>query len=676
MRNLKNIFIGLSFLFVATINIGNLLAKDNFAQTNNANIEILFNDTFIESDQEFIAAIKFTLTPGWHIYWKNPGDSGLPPEINWKLPKGLEVKEILWPVPELASLDPLTSYGYYDELVLPIRFIAGEGFSFDQNFSASISFLICDDICIPEDTNINVNFSKSNQINSKEIINRWIKRLPEQASFKVNAFLTDETFKISWDDPRILQSAFFYPEQSGLINYSSEQIFVTQNGESSLLIDRPENFREENNIVSGILELSTQNKKNYYEVSSNIERVSFIEVNKDKGLNFFIAIFLAFIGGIILNAMPCVFPVIALKVMSLVNESGKSNSWKHGLVFTLGIEVSMLILLSATLLVKNLGQFVGWGWQLQSSLMSSLLALLFFVLGIIFISRIEFGNFMTRLGNINVNKSGYSNSFLLGFLTVIVATPCTGPYMGAAIGWGISQPITISALIFLSLGFGIAFPTFLLSILPKGINFLPKPGPWMENVARFMGVPMFLTSLWLSWVVYRQTGLEGIIVLSFAALAILIAFIMLKASSSKTSRIGLPLIALSFLITIIFVPSQTTNNNQDINFGKRWSAEKVKQLREEEKRILLNFTADWCLTCKVNERLVFNSEDFVKLVETGEIEYLIADWTKYDPNITAELEKYKRAGVPLYLYWGEGSDEVKILPSVLTKSILYDHLKL
>ena len=676
MRNLKNIFIGLSFLFVATINIGNLLAKDNFAQTNNASIEILFNDTFIESDQEFIAAIKFTLTPGWHIYWKNPGDSGLPPEINWQLPKGLEVKEILWPVPELASLDPLTSYGYYDELVLPIRFIAGEGFSFDQNFSAFISFLICDDICIPEDTNININFSKSNQINSKEIINRWIKRLPEQASFKVNAFLTDETFKISWGDPKIIQSAFFYPEQSGLINYSSEQIFVTQSGESSLLIDRPENFREENNIVSGILELSTQNKKNYYEVSSNIERVSFIEVNKDKGLNFFIAIFLAFIGGIILNAMPCVFPVIALKVMSLVNESGKSNSWKHGLVFTLGIEVSMLILLSATLLVKNLGQFVGWGWQLQSSLMSSLLALLFFVLGIIFISRIEFGNFMTRLGNINVNKSGYSNSFLLGFLTVIVATPCTGPYMGAAIGWGISQPITISALIFLSLGFGIAFPAFLLSILPKGINFLPKPGPWMENVARFMGVPMFLTSLWLSWVVYRQTGLEGIIVLSFAALAILIAFIMLKASSSKANRIGLPLIALSFLITIIFVPNQTTNNNQDIDFGKRWSAEKVKQLREEEKRILLNFTADWCLTCKVNERLVFNSEDFVKLVETGEIEYLIADWTKYDPNITAELEKYKRAGVPLYLYWGEGLDEVKILPSVLTKSILYDHLKL
>ncbi len=676
MRNLKNIFIGLSFLFVATINIGNLLAKDNFAQTNNASIEILFNDTFIESDQEFIAAIKFTLTPGWHIYWKNPGDSGLPPEINWKLPKGLEVKEILWPVPELASLDPLTSYGYYDELVLPIRFIAGEGFSFDQNFSAFISFLICDDICIPEDTNININFSKSNQINSKEIINRWIKRLPEQASFKVNAFLTDETFKISWGDPKIIQSAFFYPEQSGLINYSSEQIFVTQSGESSLLIDRPENFREENNIVSGILELSTQNKKNYYEVSSNIERVSFIEVNKDKGLNFFIAIFLAFIGGIILNAMPCVFPVIALKVMSLVNESGKSNSWKHGLVFTLGIEVSMLILLSATLLVKNFGQFVGWGWQLQSSLMSSLLALLFFVLGIIFISRIEFGNFMTRLGNINVNKSGYSNSFLLGFLTVIVATPCTGPYMGAAIGWGISQPITISALIFLSLGFGIAFPAFLLSILPKGINFLPKPGPWMENVARFMGVPMFLTSLWLSWVVYRQTGLEGIIVLSFAALAILIAFIMLKASSSKANRIGLPLIALSFLITIIFVPNQTTNNNQDIDFGKRWSAEKVKQLREEEKRILLNFTADWCLTCKVNERLVFNSEDFVKLVETGEIEYLIADWTKYDPNITAELEKYKRAGVPLYLYWGEGLDEVKILPSVLTKSILYDHLKL
>ena len=424
----------LSFLFFSPLE---LIGEDNLASTENADIEVIYSDNYLKDGDELILGLRFKLTPGWHIYWKNPGDSGLPPEIEWNLPEGIEFEEILWPSPELAPLDPLTSYGYYDEVVLPIKFRINSNYNYGDKFSAFLSFLICEEICIPEDTDISIDltkFSLTQLENAKFILNDWMNRLPSKSSFDTEAFLSDNTFKISWVSDTSYEKAYFYPEQNGLINYSSNQILVNNAENSYLTIDRPEKFREELKFVSGVLELQNEDQKTFFQIDSNIERVSFIEVNKTQGLSFLLAIFLAFLGGIILNAMPCVFPVIALKVMSLVNEAGKSNSWKHGLVFTLGIEISMLVLLIATLAVKNLGQFVGWGWQLQSSLMSSLLALLFFALGLILVSRVEIGSIFTRLGNFNLNKTGYSNSFLLGLLTVIVATPCTGPYMGAAIG--------------------------------------------------------------------------------------------------------------------------------------------------------------------------------------------------------------------------------------------------
>ena len=679
MRILYNIFRIIFLALFVLFPLHQSIGQENYAETKNAKIDILLAEDLSDIDNEFVIGLKFKLTPGWHIYWKNPGDSGLPPEINWNLPEGLEFREILWPHPEVAPLDPLTSYGYYDEVVLPIRFFANKTFSGDKSFSASISFLICDEICIPEETDIDINLSKLSLLdkkNSEKIIDDWIKRIPQKAPFNVRAQISNETFKISWDNLQRYESVYFYPEQNGLINYSANQIFKINNNESYLTIDRPIAFKEDTNFVSGVLQLSQNGSKNYFHVSSKLDKVSFIEVNKTKPLNFFLAIFLAFLGGIILNAMPCVFPVIALKVMSLINESGKSNSWKHGLIFTLGIEISMLILLITTIVVKSFGQFVGWGWQLQSSLMSTLLALLFFAIGLILISRVELGNFLTRLGNFNINKSGYSNSFLLGFLTVIVATPCTGPYMGAAIGWGITQPIIISSIIFLFLGLGIAFPTLILSIIPQRINILPKPGKWMGYVSQIMGIPMFLTSFWLAWVVFRQTGNEGIIVLAAATLLILFSLIMLKFSSRNIKISSLFFALASVILVVIFIPEQKDYSAKNVVFGEKWSSERVRELRNNQKDILLNFTADWCLTCKVNERLVLNSKEFISLVENGEIEYLIADWTRYDSAITAELEKYERAGVPLYLYWSKDSDDVKILPALLTKSILYDHLKM
>lgn len=666
----------LSFLFFSPLE---LIGEDNLASTENADIEVIYSDNYLKDGDELILGLRFKLTPGWHIYWKNPGDSGLPPEIEWNLPEGIEFEEILWPSPELAPLDPLTSYGYYDEVVLPIKFRINSNYNYGDKFSAFLSFLICEEICIPEDTDISIDltkFSLTQLENAKFILNDWMNRLPSKSSFDTEAFLSDNTFKISWVSDISYEKAYFYPEQNGLINYSSNQILVNNAENSYLTVDRPEKFREELKFVSGVLELQNEDQKTFFQIDSNIERVSFIEVNKTQGLSFLLAIFLAFLGGIILNAMPCVFPVIALKVMSLVNEAGKSNSWKHGLVFTLGIEISMLVLLIATLAVKNLGQFVGWGWQLQSSLMSSLLALLFFALGLILVSRVEIGSIFTRLGNFNLNKTGYSNSFLLGLLTVIVATPCTGPYMGAAIGWGISQPILISSIIFLSLGLGIAFPTLILSILPQGINILPKPGNWMGVVSRIMGIPMFLTAIWLAWVVFRQSGYEGLTILASSLLVMLIAFLILRFSSIIFKRGSLALVSISILLLVFFIPSENQDSKSDINIGEKWSLERVNELRNEKRNILLNFTADWCLTCKVNERMVLSSKEFISLIENGEIVYLVADWTKYDPQITEELEKYKRAGVPLYLYWSQGSDEVKILPAVLTKSILYDHLKL
>ena len=675
---MKNFLI---FIFILLITPSLAQGKIAKAVTDHASVEILIESKEIYTNENLVLGIRFDLEPGWHVYWKNPGDSGLPPDINWVTEDGARLDKILWPAPEKTPENPLMTYGYYNELVLPLIFKIDKKFSEFKESSIEINFLICELICIPEQVIINFDakdYTDEDIKRSRNILSSWYTKIPKDDKIEIYAEASDSFLSLSWvNEDNNTSGAYFYPDAGGLIRYAAKQLYVEENKTSKIIIERPPSYLPGILEASGVLEINSGRRKQSFNISPSIAYVSNIEPPKESSLSFWFAIVLAFFGGIILNIMPCVFPVIALKVMTFIRESSEGGAWKHGLAFSLGVELSMLLLLSLTFIFRNLGQAVGWGWQLQSSSISSLLSVLFFAIAFTLLFKIEFGTSFTRLGGIGSKTTGYLNSLFLGCLTVIVATPCTGPFMGAAIGWGLSQSFLVSLLVFLSLGLGVAFPTLILSAVPSGLNFLPKPGVWMVRVGQVMSIPMALTAVWLAWVVQRQAGFVGLRDLFIGLLFVIISLIAYKAST-KNRLYKFVTIFFIILGPLFIILSSKSNENLDTrepSIGKVWSKTIFDEYKKTDQNILINFTADWCLTCKVNEAIVFQSNSFKELIDKGELIYLVADWTNYDALITNELKKYERGGVPLYLYWKAGEANPKILPAILTKKIFYDEIR-
>ena len=672
----KLILLFIIFIFPFFVN-----AKFASVDTSHAKIELLVETNEIVANEDFVIGIKFEIEPGWHIYWKNPGDSGLPAEIEWKNTESIEFKKFLWPSPQKTPEQTLMTYGYYNEVVLPAIFSVDSDYIKNGSSIFEIDFLICEKICIPEKAVIDFDLSSYSDDDiqvSREILSLWYNELPINFDRKLLVEASNNYFSIEWENKNNdITQAYFFPENKGLIKYSSKQDFYNLENSTKLIVERPSKYSNNAKNAIGVLEIQFANTKQTYQIDQSISYVDKIEIPKTSNLSFMVAIILAFFGGVILNIMPCVFPVIALKVMSFVKESSEKNAWRHGLVFGLGVELSMLALLSLTFIFRNLGQAVGWGWQLQSSVVSTLLSLLFFSIAFILFFKVEIGTSFTRLGNLGSKSTGYLNSLLLGCLTVIVATPCTGPFMGAAIGWGLSQPFYVSSFIFLSLGLGVAFPTMFLSLIPSGLNLLPKPGVWMVKVGQVMAIPMLLTAIWLAWVVQRQSGLIGLRDLLIALFLIIISLSIYKMSHLRSINKSLSFsTAILGIVYVIFsYDAERISTPKELVIGESWETAKVNQYRSEGKNVLVNFTADWCLTCKVNEAVVFNSKFFKETVSNGNIIYLVADWTNYDPKITEELEKYKRGGVPLYLYWKKDSKNPKILPAILSKQIFNEYTR-
>ncbi len=672
----KLILFFIIFIFPFFVN-----AKFASVDTSHAKIELLVETNEIVANEDFVIGIKFEIEPGWHIYWKNPGDSGLPAEIEWKNTESIEFKKFLWPSPQKTPEEPLMTYGYYNEVVLPAIFSVDSDYIKNGSSIFEIDFLICEKICIPEKAFIDFDWSSYSDDDikvSREILSLWYNELPINFDRKLLVEASNNYFSIEWENKNndIIQ-AYFFPENKGLIKYSSKQDFYNLENSTKLIVERPTKYSNSAKNAIGVLEVHFANTKQTYQIDQSISYVDKIIIPETSNLSFMVAIILAFFGGIILNIMPCVFPVIALKVMSFVKESSEKNAWRHGLVFGLGVELSMLALLSLTFIFRNLGQAVGWGWQLQSSVVSTLLSLLFFSIAFILFFKVEIGTSFTRLGNLGSKSTGYLNSLLLGCLTVIVATPCTGPFMGAAIGWGLSQPFYVSSFIFLSLGLGVAFPTMFLSLIPSSLNLLPKPGVWMVKVGQVMAIPMLLTAIWLAWVVQRQSGLIGLRDLLIALFLIItsLSIYKMRLLRSINKFLSFSTAILGIVYVIFSYDAERISTPKELVIGESWETAKVNQYRSQGKNVLVNFTADWCLTCKVNEAVVFNSKFFKEKVSNGNIIYLVADWTNYDPKITDELEKYKRGGVPLYLYWEKDSKNPKILPAILSKQIFNEYTR-
>jgi thiol:disulfide interchange protein len=399
------------------------------------------------------------------------------------------------------------------------------------------------------------------------------------------------------------------------------------------------------------------------------------EPNQTSGTWLFKAILFAILGGMILNLMPCVFPVLSIKVMSLAAADRKRLAL-HGWVYTLGIMACFVGFAIALLIARKGGEAIGWGFQLQSPGLIAALAYLFFVMGLSMSGLIYFGTSFMGVGQGLAQKSGLSGSFFTGVLAAVVASPCTAPFMGAALGFALTQPAIACLAVFAALGFGMALPLLLLCYIPALAERLPRPGAWMDNIKQFLAFPLYLSAVWLLWVYGRQTSTTGMAALCTGAVAIAFGcWLMNRHGKGITEALRLITIAAAWIIALALPFKELNQHNAgDAQTDGQWqvyTSELLQSLRAEGRPVFVNLTADWCLTCLANERIALDTKTIKTLFKDNNVATLKGDWTNTDPKITELLEEYGRSGVPLYLWFpANRSGKADVLPQLLTKDML------
>ena len=628
--------------------------------TGHARISLIKDHSDFVPGTSINIGLKVSMDKGWHTYWRNPGDSGGPIEIDWNLPKGFSISDIKWPLPEKIEYPPLMTYGYEDFVIYPMVLSIPADYS-DDYFEMNADILICADVCIPESGKISSNLL---DIESDSLIYEWLESVPSK-SLPITTSLNDNNLEIKFTFEREIKEIYFFPDENNSIDYSSKQNFYKKDDGYFLSIKL---FNDEFQNVSGVLDIDG--------TGYNVSNGKFEDFNEE-GLSLITALIFALIGGLILNLMPCVFPVISLKVLSFVSMGGSSprKIRNHALVFTVGVIASFMLVALTIVLLKQAGNFVGWGFQLQSPLIVGLLSLVMVFISLVLITDNSFGESLTKLGNIGGSENGYYSSFLTGVLAVVVASPCTAPFMGAALGYALIQPSGETVPIFLSLSLGFSLPYLLLAANPKLIDFLPKPGDWMVTLKEFFAFPMLATALWLLWVFSLQVNQILVIFLLIGWLLLALNFWIFQKNYKTINKVIF--LGISIFSMIYFLPeTEETETEKNIIIGSatEWYEGIEDDLRNKNQPYFINFTAAWCITCQSNEITAFSKDSFKSLLEEKNIEYIKADWTNRNDAITRSLKKYGRSGVPFYVYWEPGFENPKILPAILTDQIIKNNL--
>ncbi|MDC0071552.1 protein-disulfide reductase DsbD family protein [Gammaproteobacteria bacterium] len=677
----KSLSVKLSLFLILLLTTSSSLLSDSFFQASDSSIEIITESKAMTKGDELLLGLNFKLTPGWHTYWKNPGDAGEGASVTWQFPKGFQASEILWPGPEAIPVEPLMTFGYEDEITLLTKIKALDSAVFPALLKAKVSWYTCKDICVPQEANLELTIQNGKKVDTffaNELSNVFL-NLPKELSSKHRVEALDGNYflQMELDGNTSVSSAYFFPEEYGLTSYSKEQSLEINKNSLSLQISQSEVDLKLQNFA-GVLLLNNQDARTFFNVNLNLNNNQ-----KQESLSIselVITVIFAFIGGLILNAMPCVFPILSIKILNFVEQSegSKEKMIQHGLSFSAGVLVTFLSIAGVLLLLKSGGESIGWGYQLQSPLMVTILIYLFVAIGITFMSNLVLGGQLAQLGNINQGYGDITSSFLTGVLAVIVASPCTAPFMGSAVGIALLQPGFITIAIFVSLGFGFAAPYLLLSSYPSLLKVLPKPGAWMETLKQFMAFPMWGSALWLIWVLSGQVQIDSVLMVLLGALFIALGlWVLEKNQSSEGIAKWMSLSSVTMLLgaALWLAPTDYENIEQDtLSDLNSYSPELLDSLLAENKPVFLNFTADWCITCKVNEAIVLNQISIKNALESKGIVYLKADWTRKDETIANKLAEYGRTGVPLYLlYSSEGIP--LILPELLTEDMLLSYIE-
>ncbi|HEY0264823.1 MAG TPA: thioredoxin family protein [Granulicella sp.] len=631
-----------------------------------------------------------TLEEKWHVYWHNAGDAGEAPRIQWTLPEGVTAGPIWFPIPERLPNGPLMDFGYEDAVTFPVEISAASNLKpGPAHLDAHVRWLVCREVCIPGRAHLGLTLNVTPNAPAPpmvgpiaEALSLLPKPLPAMDKFTVKGGKSEFVVTLTTGDK--LTDAEFYPDdKEQIINAAEQEITALPDG-IQLRIQRAPELAELPKELHGLIRLSD---KEAYTVSAPVVPGEVPRVPGEgqpasavSGLTLVPAIGLAFVGGIILNLMPCVFPVLFLKGLALVQSSNEERGRirRHGLVYTLGILVSFWVIVAALLLLRAGGSQAGWGFQLQSPTFLVLLASGIFFFALSLAGQFDIGLSLTSVGGGLAEKQGYTGSFFTGVLATVVATPCTAPFMGAAVGFALAEPGIVTFAVFTALGLGLALPYLVLSFEPSWTRILPRPGAWMETFKQITAVIFFATVIWLVWVYGRlyssasnvSLGVDRLVMLLGCLLLIAVAGWVLGKWPAKWASTIAAIVIIALGLTLPLYQRKDTTLA-----WTPYSQQALDQARSTGHPVFIDFTAAWCLSCQVNERAVLKSAEVQQQFRDRNVTLLRADWTSYDETITQQLAAVHRSGVPTYvIYPAAATAPADVLPELLTKDIVLSAL--
>jgi thiol:disulfide interchange protein len=662
----------------------------------------------IQPGTPFWVGLQFKTRPGWHTYWRNPGDSGSPTRVDWTLPSRFKAGELVYPYPERFPIGPLMNFGYKGEnlLLTEITPPANLPTARPVTLKAAASWLVCEVECIPEDATFTLTLpvtSDAPTVDSTvaDAFAKTRQAVPQPSPWNVTFQQEQNDLVLRVDAPKLqagrIEQASFFPDRDGVIANAAAQSVGFDDKGLTLRVARGQQAMPDK--VEGVLvlreKLEGQTTTQAIAIAAQPAKASAATSPASApatAQSLWQTLLLALVGGIVLNLMPCVFPVLSLKALGIAHKAQQSaqQARLHGIAFTAGVLASFAALVSVLLVLRGLGQQIGWGFQLQSPAFVLVMVYVLFAVGLNLSGVFVVGASIMGLGQGLASKSGYVGEFFTGVLATVMATPCTAPFMATAVSVALTQPAPLAIAIFLTLGLGLALPYLIISFTPALRRYLPKPGAWMETFQQLLAFPIYAAVAWLLWVLTLQAGTDGLAVALAGLIAI--AFAAWLYQKTQTSRqfwrrvclVGsLSTLVLALTLTPLVGTSPKPSSqatNPSTNSGLAWqpyTSEQLETLRQSGQPVFVNFTAAWCVTCLMNERVALSQPEVIAAFKQTGVALVKADWTNRDTTITEALSKFGRSGVPLYVLYPRGLDrgEPVVLPQVLAPAIVQDALK-
>lgn len=654
--------------------------SESKARAPHITVSLLSEQQVVTENASFYVGVLLEPDEQWHTYWRNPGDSGEAPKIELSANAKIESGDIDWPIPKAIPVAHLTNYGYEGAtlLMLPVELGELSPSQSSVKVSASLSWLVCKEDCIPGWADLTIDLSVGQQAvysDNNDLFQATRKTHPQARTLSGRHELSEDHIVVELDlssMPLLAESeAYLFPFRSDVIQHSAKQVQSNDDDSVRWLMPKSDYLFEQPKDLRWLLSIDGQ--AFYINTVQNDLNVALANTSNTNSV--WIYLLMAFVGGLILNIMPCVLPILSMKAIALQqNHESASQKW----AYLIGVLISFNLFALIIYGLQQTGQAVGWGFHMQEPIFIVLLSFLFTFIALALFDVFEMASGLAGFGQNLVEGNTAKSHFFTGVLAVVVASPCTAPFMAAALGIALVSDAYISFAIFNALALGFALPITLLFISNKLKSLLPKPGAWMQTFKHALAFPMIATVVWLVWVYLGQTNAVS----QFILMLCLVGFAMMTWALSKSASSILKFLLLLGIVATIAIPSVLIENKDNAASTSQLSKQhelaftqaKLDELKAQQKVVFVNMTADWCITCKVNESVALSKSNVQELFAQQEVHYMLGDWTNKNQEILSYLKNYERAGVPLYVVYA-GTKSVKVLPQVLTPSIVIDAIE-